>query len=413
MRKRPKRGRYRKYTYALKKEAVELSLKLGDAMQASKIMNVPLKNLRRWIENGPRRKKGGRKTHDPQMEIRLHNWITTYKTTYKQLPSRKEIKKTALQYSHFPGKFKASKGWYEKFMLRHFSEKKKNKNIEDWEDMKKRMIQAVKKNSIKMEIKSEYNTQGEYKNDVSNVKVHEKLFSAWQDFLSGKNQNPINQLKTNVKNVLIKMIKKNQKAKPSKFMTRKNRIKGLSFLLDKDLLKSSLASEHSKLLISDEENIKEINPKLEVIKNDSNLLSDAFLNKSILKFEDTNLFCNDSNVQSSDKISINGLKKEYLMERNSNILRNLKSIGQGSEILEDTQKSNRSRFPMGINNLTESNEVKLETDTQKTKKLYSPKKLHQLKLEQQNVHGNQIQLVGLNFPQLNANYPKKYSGGSD
>lgn len=87
-------------------------------------MDVPLKNLRRWVENGPKRKKGGRKTHDPEMEMKLYTWVKQYKDVFEELPSRKKIKETAMEYSQYPDKFKASKGWYEKFMLRHFSTKK-------------------------------------------------------------------------------------------------------------------------------------------------------------------------------------------------------------------------------------------------------------------------------------------------
>lgn len=79
-----------------------------------------MKNLKRWIQNGPRRKKGGRKTHDPQMEAKLREWVDNFRAIYKELPSRRHIKETAIKFSQFPGKFKASKGWYEKFMLRHF-----------------------------------------------------------------------------------------------------------------------------------------------------------------------------------------------------------------------------------------------------------------------------------------------------
>jgi hypothetical protein len=38
-------------------------------------MNIPKKNLRRWIEIGAERKKGGgRKRMDQEMEEKLHRW---------------------------------------------------------------------------------------------------------------------------------------------------------------------------------------------------------------------------------------------------------------------------------------------------------------------------------------------------
>lgn len=40
-----------------------------DLKKVAKIMNIPEKNLKRWIVNGPERKKGaGRKIADMEME---------------------------------------------------------------------------------------------------------------------------------------------------------------------------------------------------------------------------------------------------------------------------------------------------------------------------------------------------------
>jgi len=39
-------------------------------------MNIPIKNLKRWIALGPTRKEGGgRKTMDPLMEESLYQWL--------------------------------------------------------------------------------------------------------------------------------------------------------------------------------------------------------------------------------------------------------------------------------------------------------------------------------------------------
>ena len=150
---RSRRGKYRRYPFSLKKEAVDLSIKLGDPVQASKIMDVPLKNLRRWVENGPKRKKGGRKTHDPEMETKLYSWMLEFREVYEHLPARKKIKEKAMQYSRFPHKFKASKGWYEKFMLRRFPDhskkvKKQSLKIENSDKTVKNEIEETKKEEI-------------------------------------------------------------------------------------------------------------------------------------------------------------------------------------------------------------------------------------------------------------------------
>jgi hypothetical protein len=43
--------------------------------QAAEKYDVPLKSLKRWLKVGYERKKGGgRKTKDPQMEIELYRW---------------------------------------------------------------------------------------------------------------------------------------------------------------------------------------------------------------------------------------------------------------------------------------------------------------------------------------------------
>lgn len=59
------------------------------------------------------------------MEKRLNSWIADFQDTYKVMPSSGQIKKKALEFTTLEG-FKASKGWLEKFQLRHgYAEKKK------------------------------------------------------------------------------------------------------------------------------------------------------------------------------------------------------------------------------------------------------------------------------------------------
>lgn len=117
-----KRGPYRRYTQATKEEAVGLALKLGDVNKASYVYDIPVKNLRRWVRLGTEKKKGGRKTRDPVMETKLKTWILRFKEDYGMMPLKADIKNKALELTEFKDIFKASKGWFEKFMVRQFPE---------------------------------------------------------------------------------------------------------------------------------------------------------------------------------------------------------------------------------------------------------------------------------------------------
>lgn len=57
---------------------MDLAEKLQDPFSAAQICNIPLKNLKRWLNNGYYRRKGGRKTQDPKMEKDLIEWIDDY-----------------------------------------------------------------------------------------------------------------------------------------------------------------------------------------------------------------------------------------------------------------------------------------------------------------------------------------------
>ena len=64
------------------------------------------------------RKKGGRKTQDPKMEKDLQDWINKFIELNDKQPNPKLIKRMAKKLSNYPEKFKASKGWFEKFIVR-------------------------------------------------------------------------------------------------------------------------------------------------------------------------------------------------------------------------------------------------------------------------------------------------------
>ena len=53
------------------------------------------------------------------MERKLKAWIDGYSSTYAKMPPSREIKQSALRFSTNRANFKASKGWLEKFLLRH------------------------------------------------------------------------------------------------------------------------------------------------------------------------------------------------------------------------------------------------------------------------------------------------------
>jgi phage antirepressor YoqD-like protein len=95
-----------------------LANKLNDTTAAAKILDIPVKNLKRWIRQGYIRKKGGRRTQDPKMEKDLKEWIKQFIQLNHKPPSAKIIKKMAMKFSNFPDRFKASKGWFEKFLIR-------------------------------------------------------------------------------------------------------------------------------------------------------------------------------------------------------------------------------------------------------------------------------------------------------
>lgn len=56
------------------------------------------------------------------MEIQLKNWITEFRAKNDIFPTKTQIKFKALELTDFKGTFKASKGWFEKFIARQFPE---------------------------------------------------------------------------------------------------------------------------------------------------------------------------------------------------------------------------------------------------------------------------------------------------
>ncbi|KRW98469.1 Homeodomain protein [Pseudocohnilembus persalinus] len=112
------RGSYKKYSNDDRQEAIDLYNKSKDFMYVSKQLDIPAKNIRRWVKQGPNRKKGGgRRTKDIEMEKKLHKWIIQQFSTQNQA-TRKQIQEKAMEITQFKNSFKASKGWMEKFLQR-------------------------------------------------------------------------------------------------------------------------------------------------------------------------------------------------------------------------------------------------------------------------------------------------------
>jgi hypothetical protein len=112
------RGTYKICAMEIKNEAIRLT-RLHSLKEASEILNIPEKNIKRWLKNGPERKKGaGRKTMDPVMENRLLNWISDEFKKTNTFPDCRDVKFQAKIFST-NSDFKASKGWCDKFMRRN------------------------------------------------------------------------------------------------------------------------------------------------------------------------------------------------------------------------------------------------------------------------------------------------------
>ena len=48
---------------------------LGDKNKTAEILEIPLKNIKRWEKNEIYRKEDSRKENDPEMEVKLKKWI--------------------------------------------------------------------------------------------------------------------------------------------------------------------------------------------------------------------------------------------------------------------------------------------------------------------------------------------------
>jgi hypothetical protein len=108
--------KYKMFSKDFKKNCLE-KLKHKSLKEVSEECGVPLKSLKRWTIVGYERKKGGgRRIKDPEMEKKLLDWCLSQKNAGKL--KLNTIRSKALEYSTFED-FKASKGWFEKFKKKY------------------------------------------------------------------------------------------------------------------------------------------------------------------------------------------------------------------------------------------------------------------------------------------------------
>ena len=112
------RGPYNMLDLNQRNEIVEYAAKFGADRAHAKYM-ITKSRIRRYLNNGTMRKKGGgRKTLDPDMEENLLRWIEDSTIKSRCFPNRGLIKSRAKSFSKV-GSFLASKGWCDKFFKRN------------------------------------------------------------------------------------------------------------------------------------------------------------------------------------------------------------------------------------------------------------------------------------------------------
>lgn len=115
----PQKQKLFKYKFPIhvKHEAIELAKREG-LKRASLLLNIDKKNIDRWMNKGFFHKKGaGRRTRNPEMETEIIEKAHDYIRKHNKIPPRKFIRAVARLF--LSEKFKASKGWCDKFIKRN------------------------------------------------------------------------------------------------------------------------------------------------------------------------------------------------------------------------------------------------------------------------------------------------------
>lgn len=120
------RKSYMMFTAEFKKLVVETAKEFG-VKEAARRHNAPIKSIKRWMVGKQipnifsvgieRQKGGGRKTKDPNMEMRLYEWYLDRVKDGATVTSQM-IKEKAIQFTD-KSDFIASKGWLDKFRNRY------------------------------------------------------------------------------------------------------------------------------------------------------------------------------------------------------------------------------------------------------------------------------------------------------
>ena len=112
------RGHYNMLNLEKRNEIVHFARRFGIEKAHAKF-RICKSRIRRYLSNGAMRKKGGgRKTLDPEMEESLLSWIAEATKNSQMFPTRGLIKQRAKSFSKVRT-FLASKGWCDKFFKRN------------------------------------------------------------------------------------------------------------------------------------------------------------------------------------------------------------------------------------------------------------------------------------------------------
>ena len=115
---RRKSGKYNMCDSRFKELCIEEAKMTENLKHVTKKYGVPLKKLKRWLQVGANRQKGGgRKVLDPNMEVKLINWYNSARSHNEAVSARK-MQNKAKEFTT-ADKFLASKGWLEKFLKKY------------------------------------------------------------------------------------------------------------------------------------------------------------------------------------------------------------------------------------------------------------------------------------------------------
>lgn len=112
------RGSYQKFTSEEKTKAINLALKMNNYAQAADILQIPKKNLKRWVDRELEKKEKG---EEGKLDSFMLNWIDTFQKNFERFPAERLIKEKAFEFSSGKKmKFHPNNQWYEGFMMHNY-----------------------------------------------------------------------------------------------------------------------------------------------------------------------------------------------------------------------------------------------------------------------------------------------------